>query len=303
METMAWRRGSTSSGTCAPPRLARLARWARGPPPPRSPPSASPGRRASAERARRRVAAAPRRASPRRASPPPPPRARPTRRWSLSLSEIKAGGSFDEDVTPPRRKARRTPRRRPGAAPLRSGATPSRPARLPSGAAASLSAAGAGGGERCRRGSCARAPAGPRRQDRAQLPARVLRKVMRTSARRLADLCAPAPAAGADQAAYDLVSRVVYEHTKLLYNRHLDQILLCGVRRVQGERRAAPRGGRAGDVQGHHACYHKQPQCREETFWTVSLEQATRAGGGRRGGVISSTTRCSCPRSRRGCSR
>ena len=26
METMAWRRGSASSGTCAPPRLARLAR-------------------------------------------------------------------------------------------------------------------------------------------------------------------------------------------------------------------------------------------------------------------------------------
>ena len=66
---------------------------------------------------------------------------------------------------------------------------------------------------------------------------------MRTSARRLADLCERLHLPQElTKAAYDLVSRVVYEHTKLLYNRHLDQILLCAVYGVcKVLARAAPR--------------------------------------------------------------
>ena len=193
----------------------------------------------------------------------------------------KAGGSFDEDdVTPPRRKAKTDAEATTLAfsTPLRSSTTPSRPARLPSGAAASLSAAGAGGGEPLPSRFVREPPAGSPGDKTARNSLRVFfAKVMRTSARRLADLCERLHLPQElTKAAYDLVSRVVYEHTKLLYNRHLDQILLCavyGVCKVNGARGSALED-RQVTFRDIIACYHKQPQCREETFWTVSLEQS-----------------------------
>ena len=55
-------------------------------------------------------------------------------------------------------------------------------------------------------------------------------KVMRLSARRLADLCERLSLPPAlTQQSYALTEHALYEHTTLLYNRHLDQILLCAV--------------------------------------------------------------------------
>ena len=102
-------------------------------------------------------------------------------------------------------------------------------------------------------------------------------KVMRTSARRLADLCERLHLPQElTKAAYDLATRVVYEHTSLLYNRHLDQILLCAVYGVckVNSARGCVLEDRSVQFRDIIACYHKQPQCREETFWTVSLEQS-----------------------------
>ena len=109
----------------------------------------------------------------------------------------KAGGSFDEDdVTPPRRKAKTDAEATTLAfsTPLRSSTTPSRPARLPSGAAASLSAAGAGGGEPLPSRFVREPPAGSPGDKTARNSLRVFfAKVMRTSARTCAgswrDLC------------------------------------------------------------------------------------------------------------------
>jgi len=48
--------------------------------------------------------------------------------------------------------------------------------------------------------------------------------VMRLAARRLADLCERLQLPGSlSQQAYTLVEHTLYEHTALLYNRHLDQ--------------------------------------------------------------------------------
>jgi retinoblastoma-like protein 1 len=68
---------------------------------------------------------------------------------------------------------------------------------------------------------------------------------------------------------------VLYDHTSLLYNRHLDQILLCAVYGVckVNSARGSLLEERQVTFRDIIACYHKQPQCREETFWTVSLEQ------------------------------
>jgi retinoblastoma-like protein 1 len=284
METMAWRRGSSLFGYMraaeagAPPLGARPAaaalaavskpgpsgeRGARGA-------GASPRRAPSFSSVAGVAAAAAEGASDTAMEPEPP-----------VAGASRGGGSFDEDdVTPPRRKAKTDAEATTMAfsTPLRSSTTPSRPARLPSGAAASLSAAGGGGGEPLPSRFVREPPAGSPGDATARNSLRVFfAKVMRTSARRLADLCErlylPQELT---KAAYDLVSRVVYEHTKLLYNRHLDQILLCavyGVCKVNGARGSALED-RQVTFRDIIACYHKQPQCREETFWTVSLEQS-----------------------------
>ena len=99
-------------------------------------------------------------------------------------------------------------------------------------------------------------------------------KVMRVSARRLADLCdrLHLPPALTRQA-YDVVQHALYDRTSLLYNRHLDQILLCATYGVCKVNRGGLLRGRLvkfTDVTHH---YEKQPQCREEVFWTVILSQ------------------------------
>jgi hypothetical protein len=61
-------------------------------------------------------------------------------------------------------------------------------------------------------------------------------KVMHLAARRVGDLGSRldlTPEVIRD--AYALIEHVVYEQTNLMYNRHVDQIILaCHVRRVQG---------------------------------------------------------------------
>ena len=287
METMAWRRGSSLFGYMraaeagAPPLGARPAAAALaavskpGPSGERGVTlnrgaGASPRRAPSFSSVAGVAAAAAEGASDTAMEPEPP-----------AAGASRGGGSFDEDdVTPPRRKAKTDAEATTLAfsTPLRSSTTPSRPARLPSGAAASLSAAGGGGGEPLPSRFVREPPAGSPGDATARNSLRVFfAKVMRTSARRLADLCERLHLPQElTKAAYDLVSRVVYEHTKLLYNRHLDQILLCavyGVCKVNGARGSALED-RQVTFRDIIACYHKQPQCREETFWTVSLEQS-----------------------------
>lgn len=191
-----------------------------------------------------------------------------------------AKASFDdEDTTPPRKPKSENENATTNAfsTPLRGTTTPKRPARNSSGAAASLSAAGAGPDPLPSKFNRVAAP-GSTGDKTARNSLRVFfAKVMRTSARRLADLCERLHLPqDLTKSAYELVSKVVYDHTSLLYNRHLDQILLCavyGVCKVNSARGMALEG-RLVTFRDIIACYHKQPQCREETFWTVSLEQS-----------------------------
>ena len=99
-------------------------------------------------------------------------------------------------------------------------------------------------------------------------------KVMRLSARRLADLCErlSLPAALTQQS-YALVEHALYEHTSLLYNRHLDQVLLCAVYGACKVNKDALLKGRTVPFREIIYQYEKQPQCREEVFWTVILTQ------------------------------
>ena len=292
METMAWQRGSSLFGfmraaeSGAPPLGARPAAAA----------LAAVSKPGKADRcAEATVAASPRRTPSfssvagvaaaaaegvSGAEEPPPGQA-----GSGGASAAAEGGAsqniFDEDdVTPPRRKAKSDAEAttRAFSTPLRGCATPSRPARLPSGAVASLSAAGAGGLEPLPSRFVREPPAGSPGDATSRNLLRVFfAKVMRTSARRLADLCERLHLPQElTKAAYDLATRVVYERTSLLYNRHLDQILLCAVYGV-----CKVNSARGFVLEDRHvqfrdiiACYHKQPQCREETFWTVSLEQS-----------------------------
>ena len=99
-------------------------------------------------------------------------------------------------------------------------------------------------------------------------------KVMRTSARRLADLCERLQLPPAlTQQAYDLVQHVLYDHLSLLYNRHLDQILLCAVYGVCKVNKDGALRGRLVPFRDVIYHYQKQPQCREEVFWTVVVSQ------------------------------
>ena len=99
-------------------------------------------------------------------------------------------------------------------------------------------------------------------------------KVMRLSARRLADLCErlSLPAALTQQS-YALVEHALYEHTSLLYNRHLDQVLLCAVYGACKVNKDTLLKGRTVPFREIIYQYEKQPQCREEVFWTVILTQ------------------------------
>jgi retinoblastoma-like protein 1 len=99
-------------------------------------------------------------------------------------------------------------------------------------------------------------------------------KVMRLSARRLADLCERLSLPPAlTQQSYALTEHALYEHTTLLYNRHLDQILLCAVYGACKVNKDNMLKGRTVPFREIIYQYEKQPQCREEVFWTVILTQ------------------------------
>jgi len=107
-------------------------------------------------------------------------------------------------------------------------------------------------------------------------------KVMHLAARRLSDLASRlrlSPELARD--AYALVEHVVYEHTSLAYNRHVDQIILASVYGACKASRDADGGGNGGDGASPSSLqfkdiiyqYSKQPHAREEIFWTTILEQ------------------------------
>ena len=285
METMAWQRGSSLFGflraaeSGAPPLGSRPAAAALAAVSKRAPAEAgaSPRRAPSFSSVAGIAAAAAEGASGADEEPPLP--ASDTR--GAGAAGTSKSGSFDEDdVTPPRRKQKAFDAEattRAFSTPVRGSTTPSRPARRDSGAAASLSAAGVGGAEPLPRRFVREPVCDSPGDATARNSLRVFfAKVMRTSARRLADLCERLHLPQElTKAAYDLTSVVLYDHTSLLYNRHLDQILLCAVYGVckVNSARGSLLEERQVTFRDIIACYHKQPQCREETFWTVSLEQ------------------------------
>ena len=72
------------------------------------------------------------------------------------------------------------------------------------------------------------------------------------------------------QQAYTLLEHAAYDCTSLLYSRHLDQIILCAVYGVCKVNKVTLKTVAFRDIIYH---YQKQPQCREEVFWTVILQQ------------------------------
>ena len=100
-------------------------------------------------------------------------------------------------------------------------------------------------------------------------------KVMRLSARRLADLCDRLSLPSSlTQQAYSLVEHALYDNTSLLYNRHLDQIILCAVYGTCKVNKDGALKGKTVPFRDIIYHYQKQPQCREEVFWTVVMSQS-----------------------------
>ena len=99
-------------------------------------------------------------------------------------------------------------------------------------------------------------------------------KVMHLAARRLSDLCTRLNLTQEIvRNSYVLIEHVVYEQTNLLYNRHLDQIILSavyGVCKVNSGATQRPTVAFRDIIYQ----YSKQPQSNEEVFWTVVLEQS-----------------------------
>lgn len=104
-------------------------------------------------------------------------------------------------------------------------------------------------------------------------------KVMHLAARRLSDLASRlrlSPELARD--AYALVEHVVYEHTSLAYNRHVDQIILAsvyGACKASRDDSGGKDGASPSSLQFKDIIYQysKQPHAREEIFWTTILEQ------------------------------
>ena len=102
---------------------------------------------------------------------------------------------------------------------------------------------------------------------------------MHLAARRLSDLASRlrlSPELARD--AYAIVEHVVYEHTSLAYNRHVDQIVLAsvyGACKVSSDDGVSPTSTSCTSLQFKDIIYQysKQPHAREEIFWTVTLEQ------------------------------
>ena len=73
---------------------------------------------------------------------------------------------------------------------------------------------------------------------------------------------------------WNLVEHILYDHTSLMFNRHLDQILLCAVYGVCKVNKDHPDlNGRVINFREIIRSYRRQPQCREEIFWTVIIKQ------------------------------
>jgi retinoblastoma-like protein 1 len=99
-------------------------------------------------------------------------------------------------------------------------------------------------------------------------------KVMHLAARRLSDLCTRLNLSQeVIRNSYTLIEHVVYEQTNLLYNRHLDQIILSAVYGVCKANSGATQGPTVAFRDIIYQ-YSKQPQSNEEVFWTVVLEQS-----------------------------
>lgn len=95
-------------------------------------------------------------------------------------------------------------------------------------------------------------------------------KVMHMAARRLGDLASRLNLpSDVTRDVYALIEHVVYEQTNLVYNRHVDQIILASVYGVC----KASGGSSAVQFKDIIYQYSKQPQCSEEIFWTVVIEQ------------------------------
>jgi retinoblastoma-like protein 1 len=98
-------------------------------------------------------------------------------------------------------------------------------------------------------------------------------KVMHLAARRLGDLVSRLNlSTDVTRDIYALIEHVVYEQTNLVYNRHVDQIILASVYGVC----KANSGTSANSLQFKDIIYQysKQPQSSEEIYWSVVLEQS-----------------------------
>jgi retinoblastoma-like protein 1 len=95
---------------------------------------------------------------------------------------------------------------------------------------------------------------------------------MHLAARRLGDLASRLNlSTDVTRDIYALIEHVVYEQTNLVYNRHIDQIILVSVYGVC----KASAGISSNSLQFKDIIYQysKQPQSSEEIFWAVVLEQ------------------------------
>lgn len=107
-------------------------------------------------------------------------------------------------------------------------------------------------------------------------------KVRKLAASRISDMCEKMrlPALAARQV-YTVVLHVLYHRTALLYNRHLDQIILCALYGVCKVTR------RAVTFRDIISCYRRHPQCSPDVFRSVVLEQSSPAlAVSRRGDII-----------------
>ena len=95
-------------------------------------------------------------------------------------------------------------------------------------------------------------------------------KVLRLAALRLADICARLHVSQeVTRHAFQICEFVVFEKTSLLYNRHLDQIILAsiyGACKISSNEQ--DRNVKFKDIVYR---YHTQPQCVEEVFWSCPL--------------------------------
>ena len=94
-------------------------------------------------------------------------------------------------------------------------------------------------------------------------------KVLRLAALRLMTFVPASTSAKSHRHAFQICEFVVFEKTSLLYNRHLDQIILAsiyGACKISSNEQ--DRNVKFKDIVYR---YHTQPQCVEEVFWSCPL--------------------------------